>query len=126
MELMPMKVSLDIGQEAHFACAYFNAEELHIDLQVFDEGPVPTHVPGPASVLERPSTEVQLGPSVRDVLRRFPWGGRRTLSVLVVPGDRRRVVCRVTNSQGLVMGQLTAPLIQQIDRLSSTGFTKQQ
>ena len=120
MELIPMQVQLDIGEMAHFACAYFSAERLHIDMEIVGQEPIlidglvaTDNTTDPPIDAVRSSTEAQLGPAVRDTLSRFPWGGRRTLSVLVVrPVDPRRVMCRVTNSQGLVMGQLTAPLIQ--------------
>ena len=128
MELIPMKVLLDVGEMAHFACAYFSAERLHIDMEISGQEPIlidgivaTDNITDSVSDAVSSPRETQLGPPVRDTLNRFPWGGRRILSVLVGrPVDLRRVTCRVTNAQGLVMGQLTAPLIQ----LSSPGSFK--
>ena len=118
MELIPMKVPLDVGEMVHFACAYFNDEQLHIDMEIIGRDPILVDgniVATTNGTAVSSSTVAQLGPTVRDTLSRFPWGGRRTLSVRIIrPVDVRRVTCRVTNVQGLVMGQLTAPLAQQL------------
>lgn len=106
MELVPMKATAVPGQLIDFVCAYFSTERLEIDI-----APVEASGIGLKSKSSSNTTMMRLGPSVRDMLDRFPWGSRRALS-LVIDAGHRQVKCRVTNpADGMVMGELTA-LIQ--------------
>lgn len=111
MELVPMKAMMAPGTVVNFVCAYFSTERLEIDLQVVGRS---------SSVITTSNSTkmmMSMGPPVRDSLDRFPWGSRRVLS-LVADADHRQVKCRVTNDQGLMMGELTA-LIQPAGFLSA-------
>ena len=97
MELTPMRVTAPAGQTAVFVCAYFSTERLEIDLIAVNL----CHANTTANAV--------MGPAIKDVLDRFPWGSRRTLTV-VVDQHLREVLCRVTDSQGRVRGELSATI----------------
>jgi len=110
MEMVPMKATAVPGQLVDFVCAYFSTERLESDIRPV--GPaMGSSIGGGRSISNSSSSTMRLGPSVRDMLDRFPWGSRRALS-LVIDAGHRQVKCRVTNpADGMVMGELTA-LIQ--------------
>ena len=106
MEMVPMRTQAAPGQVVRFACAYFSMERLEIDIQPIGY----KRIDGKLSTMTQMTNSLMLGPPVRDTLNRFPWGSRRSLSLLI-DASHRQVKCRVTNAEGLVLGELTA-LIQ--------------
>lgn len=117
MEMVPMRAQAIAGQVVNFVCAYFSMERLEIDIQPIGH----KHIDGkmlPTSAQHSVSNALMLGPPVRDMLDRFPWGSRRSLSLLI-DATHRQVKCRVTNADGLILGELTA-LIQPPGSLSIT------
>lgn len=107
MELVPMKTHAASGQVVNFACAYFSTERLEIDIQPVGGRKAGAIAAGTSTSLTSQSKMLMLGPPVRDMLDRFPWGSRRSLALVIEP-DHRQVKCRVTNKDGLVLGELTA------------------
>lgn len=103
MELRPMKTSAPTGQTVQFVCAYESLEKLQIDIEALPAGY--------ATSTTLSVSNVTLEPAVQNVVDRFTLGRWRILS-LVIDACHLQVKCRVTNSQGIVMGELTA-LIQQ-------------
>lgn len=93
------------GHIVNFACAYFSMERLEIDIQPIGHKRIDGKLSKP--VMHQPSA---LGPVVEDKLDRFPWGGRRSLT-LAIDDSHRQVKCRVVDSNGQILGELTA-LIQ--------------
>ena len=111
MEMVPMKATAVPGQLVDFVCAYFSTERLEIDIRPVGLVTGSSGGIGSGNSSSSMETMMRLGPSVRDMLDRFPWGSRRALS-LVIDAGHRQVKCRVTNPvDGMVMGELTA-LIQ--------------
>lgn len=117
MEMVPMRAQATAGQVVNFVCAYFSMERLEIDIQPIGHNAVDGKMLA-ASGQHSVTKALVLGPPVRDVLDRFPWGSRRTLSLLIDTGHRQ-VKCRVTDTDGLILGELTA-LIQPAGSLSIT------
>ena len=106
MEMVPMRTQAAPGQVVSFACAYFSMERLEIDIQPIGY----KRIDGKLSSTAQVTSSLMLGPPVQDTLNRYPWGSRRSLS-LIIDASHRQVKCRVTNAEGLVLGELTA-LIQ--------------
>lgn len=111
MEMVPMRAQAVPGQVVSFVCAYFSMEQLEIDIQPIGLNRIDgKHSSSLSPEQHNLTTALMLGPPVRDMLDRFPWGSRRSLS-LVIDSSHRQVKCRVTNMDGQILGELTA-LIQ--------------
>lgn len=104
MEMVPMRTDAAPGQVVNFVCAYFSMEPLQIDIQPIGYRRIDGKLSARTQMTGTSNT------SAVDILARFPWGHRRSLSLLI-DASHRQVKCRVTNTEGLVLGELTA-LIQ--------------
>ncbi|XP_046437149.1 basement membrane-specific heparan sulfate proteoglycan core protein-like isoform X37 [Daphnia pulex] len=113
MEMVPMRVQAAPEQVVNFVCAYFSMERLEIDLQPIGHNHIDGKLLPNSAQYSLSNTSLMLGQPVRDILDRFAWGSRRTLSLRIDAGHRQ-VKCRVVNADGLILGELTA-LIQPAD-----------
>lgn len=118
MEMVPMRVQAAPEQVVNFVCAYFSMERLEIDLQPIGHNHIDGKLLPNSAQYSLSNTSLMLGQPVRDILDRFAWGSRRTLSLRIDAGHRQ-VKCRVVNADGLILGELTA-LIQPAGSLSIT------
>lgn len=118
MEMVPMRVQAVPDQVVNFVCAYFSMERLEIDLQPIGHNHIDGKMLPNSAQYSLSNTSLMLSQPVRDILDRFAWGSRRTLSLRIDAGHRQ-VKCRVVNSDGLILGELTA-LIQPAGSLSIT------
>ena len=116
MEMVPMRVQAAPNQVVNFVCAYFSMERLEIDIQPIGHNHIDGKMLPISAEYSLSNTSLMLGQPVRDILDRFAWGSRRTLELRIDSGHRQ-VKCRVANTDGLVLGELTA-LIQPAGSLS--------
>ena len=110
MEMVPMRVLATPGQVVNFVCAYFSIEQLEIDIKPIGPQLIDGKLASSSTEQHKLTQALMLGPPVRDMLDRFPWGSRRSLS-LEIDSSHKQVKCRVTNLDGQILGELTA-LIQ--------------
>ena len=95
MELVPLRVHEPVGTRTTFSCSYRSNERLSIEFEALKE------YPGVRLVSKR---EI-----LSDYFSRYSWGANRKWT-LVLEAEHRMVVCRLKNSRGGVVGQLTAVL----------------
>lgn len=95
MELIPLRVHEPVGTRTTFSCSYRSNERLSIEFEALKE------YPGVRLVSKR---EI-----LSDYFSRYSWGANRKWT-LVLEAEHRMVVCRLKNSRGGVVGQLTAVL----------------
>lgn len=105
MELSPLRVSAPVGQTAVFVCTYFSAETLDIEMLL---GVNCSHDSGRGNLSLADAEAVTEAPQLGSV-QRLSLGYRRVLK-LVLERHHRSLLCRVSDVQGVTIGEITATI----------------
>ena len=96
MELSPLSVHEPAGTCVTFKCSYKSNERLHIEFEALSM----VRMNEKRRMMSR--REV-----LEDIMHRYVWGDTRHLTLVIQP-EHGLVNCNLRNSQGFIVGQLTA------------------